>query len=223
MAPQNATEQLHALPFWNDLTREEQLAAEGSIYVRTCEAGSLIHAGDQECLGLIFVCSGRIRTYLFSPEGREITLYRLKKGDTDVLSASCVVNQITFDTQMVAETNCRLLVLPAHLLSQLRDNNLRIRSFIYEQLTERFSDVMWTMQQMLFLRLDERLAGYLISESDGADSIKATHEQIAQAINSTREVVTRMLKTFKSEKLVALNRGEIVILNREGLEALAGS
>ena len=62
----------------------------------------LIYSHDHECLGLIKVLSGEIRTFMLSDEGREIVLYRLKAGDTDVLSASCVVNQITFETQMVA-------------------------------------------------------------------------------------------------------------------------
>ena len=60
--------------------------------IRQYQKGELIYSHDQECLGLIKVLSGNIRTFMLSDEGREIVLYRLQSGDTDVLSASCVVN-----------------------------------------------------------------------------------------------------------------------------------
>ncbi len=65
--------------------------------------GRLIHDGGSECLGLVLVLSGELRTYLLSDEGREVTLFRLYAGDLCVLSASCVISQITFDTQMTAQ------------------------------------------------------------------------------------------------------------------------
>ena len=186
---------------------------------RTYEAGSVIHARDHECLGLIRICRGKVRTYLISPEGREITLYRMKSGELDVLSASCVVNQITFDTQMIAETDVKLLVLPATYLSELKEKNLQVRCFIFEQLSGRFSDVMWTMQQTLFSRLDSRIASYLVEEMEGANSttLSLTHENIAREINSTREVVTRMLKRFAQENIIKSHRGSIEILDPDRL------
>ena len=93
---------LKNLPFWQNLSLSEQEIMSNCVQIRRYQKDELIYSHDHECLGLIKVLSGEIRTFMLSDEGREIVLYRLKAGDTDVLSASCVVNQITFETQMVA-------------------------------------------------------------------------------------------------------------------------
>jgi len=110
---------------------------------------------------MILVLSGEIRTYLLSDEGREITLFRLYANDLCVLSASCVISQITFETQMVAQDDTQALIVPVDILAQLKENNIHARCFIYELATERFSDVMWAMQQILFKGLDRRRLGVL--------------------------------------------------------------
>ena len=91
------------LPFWQLLTEQERDTVQRSAMVRRYEKGTLIHDGGSECLGLLLVLSGEIRTYLLSDEGREVTLFRLYPGELCVLSASCVISQITFDTQMTAQ------------------------------------------------------------------------------------------------------------------------
>ncbi|MDO5132669.1 MAG: Crp/Fnr family transcriptional regulator, partial [Eubacteriales bacterium] len=162
---------------------------------------------------------GDIRTSMISEEGREITLYHLRDGCYDVLSASCVVNQITFDTHMTAVRGCTLLIVPASVLAGFKAGNVHVRCFIYETLTMRFSDVMWMMQQTLFLRVDQRIAGYLLKRYAETKSpeLALTHEQIALEINTAREVVARMMRNFVSDGLVEGGRGRIVIRDPEGL------
>ena len=97
-----------------------------------------------------------------------------------------------------------------------------MRCFLYELATQRFSDVMWAMQQILFKSLDRRLATFLLAEAErtGSSAIRMTHEQIAQHISSAREAVARMLKSFSEDGLVALRRGEIVLRGVDGLMKL---
>ena len=111
---------LKNLPFWQNLSLSEQEIMSNCVQIHRYKKDELIYSHDHECLGLIKVLSGEIRTFMLSDEGREIVLYRLKAGDTDVLSASCVVNQITFETQMVAESNCEILIIPAVYLSNFK-------------------------------------------------------------------------------------------------------
>ena len=166
--------------------------------------------------------SGEIRTYLLSDEGREVTLFRLYPGELCVLSASCVISQITFDTQMTAQQETEVLIIPAGLVAALTEQNLSVRCFLYELATQRFSDVMWAMQQILFKGLDRRLAEFLLSEAarTGSDTIRMTHEQLAQHISSAREAVARMLKTFSEEGLVELKRGVITLRDKDGLRQM---
>ena len=170
------------LPFWSSLTERERETVQRSAVTRRYEKGALIHDGGSECLGLVLVLSGEIRTYLLSDEGREVTLFRLYAGDLCVLSASCVISQITFDTQMTAQRDTEVLIIPANIVAMLKEQNLAVRCCLYELATARFSDVMWAMQQLLFKGLDRRLAGFLLSEAErtGSDTIRMTHEQIAQ-------------------------------------------
>ena len=121
---------LKNLPFWQNLSLSEQEIMSNCVQIRRYQKDELIYSHDHECLGLIKILSGEIRTFMLSDEGREIVLYRLKAGDTDVLSASCVVNQITFETQMVAESDCEILIIPAVYLSNFKENNLYVRCFI---------------------------------------------------------------------------------------------
>ena len=171
---------------------------------------------------MLLVLSGEIRTYLLSDEGREVTLYRLHPDDLCVLSASCVISQITFDTQICAQRETEVLIIPASIVAALGEQNLSVRCFLYELATQRFSDVMWAMQQILFKSLDRRLATFLLAEAErtGSSTIRMTHEQIAQHISSAREAVARMLKSFSEDGLVALRRGETVLRNVDGLMKL---
>ena len=81
---------------------------------------------------MLFVLSGELRTYLLSEEGREVTLFRLYPGELCVLSASCVISQITFDTQLSAGADTEVLVIPANIVDALAAQNLHLRCFLYE-------------------------------------------------------------------------------------------
>ncbi|MDE6470306.1 MAG: Crp/Fnr family transcriptional regulator [Eubacterium sp.] len=168
------------------------------------------------------IVGGTSRVYIMSEEGREITLFRLKERDCCVLSASCVISEITFDTYMMAESDCDILIVNYSFFNKLINTNIYVKCFVYELLTERLSTVMWVMQQILFNKLDRRLALFLADECEKSKSneIKMTQEEIAKNIGSTREVVTRMLNKFASEDLIELARKSIVIKDIDKLKCI---
>ena len=213
---------LERLPFWKLLTDSEKELVRQNAVIRLYKKGTRVYSSERECLGMLFVMQGEMRTYLLSEEGREVTLFRIYPNDLCVLSASCVISQISFDTQMSAQKDTEALIIPPNIVLFLKEKNLSVRCFLYELATKRFSDVMWAMQQILFKRLDQRLALFLMQESQrlGTDTIHMTHEQIAQQISSAREAVARMLKQFSEDGLVELKRGAIRLLDQRGLKAL---
>ena len=221
---QEMLEILETLPMWQMLTDAEKEEVKGRTQVLPYAKGETIYSKESECLGFIRVMKGSVRAFLLSAEGKEITLYHIREGEYDVLSASCVVSQITFDPQMIAESDCQILVIPAIILASLKERNIYLRCSIYEMLTERFSTVTWTLQEVMFLRIDQRLAAFLLRESarQGSAKIKCTHEYIAQDINTAREVVARMLKRFAEEDWIELGRGSVLIKNEEELRAVSG-
>lgn len=210
------------LPFWQNLTSEEQQIFEQGLSEQNYPQDYYIHSGERDCLGMLYVISGMIRLYIMSEEGREITIYRLSAEEFCILSASCVFQQITFEVFMKAETPTKVLCLNAPTLGKLMANNLYLENFSLKLGMERFSDVMWALEKILFLSMDRRLAHFLLEESDktGSEVLLLTHEQIASYTGSAREVVSRMLKYFESEGMVGLARGKITLTDRQKLEKL---
>ena len=102
----------------------------------------------------------------------------------------------------------------------IMEENPYVGLYMYQQATERFSEVMWTMQQILFMAIDKRVAIYLWDESisRGQITIKTTHDEIARNIGSAREVVTKVLNYFAEEGVVTLGRGRIEIADKEKLK-----
>lgn len=208
-------------PFWNEISETDRNYICQNTYALTYRKGTTVHNGN-ECSGVFFVRKGSLRVYMLSEEGKEITLYRLHEGNFCMLSASCVLQTVTFDVFVDAEEDCECYVVDGGAYSSVAENNPNIKIFTLETAISRFSDVMWVMQQILFMSIDKRLAIFLIDESAriGSDRIELTHEQIAKYIGSAREVVSRMLKYFTNEGIVESSRKGVLILDKKRLRAL---
>lgn len=211
-----------SLPFWGKLSEKQQHILLNYTTQHHYRKGEAILSNAFECIGLLLIRSGTMRIYILSEEGREVTLYRLSKGEICILSASCVLKSITFDVCIEAENDCDVIQIASSAISLLSSENIYMECFIYKLAAERFSDVMWTMQDILFTSFDKRLAAFLLDETEKAhsDTLKMTHEQIAKYMGSAREVVSRMLKYFANEGYVSLFRGGIRIIDKEKLRAL---
>jgi len=208
-------------PFWAEISEEDKEHICRNSMALTYRKGTRIHDGT-ECSGVILVRSGCLRLYIMSEEGKDITLYRLHAGDMCMLSASCVIQAITFDVFVDAEENSECYVIGGPAFAAVSERNACIKIFALETAVSRFSDVMWVMQQILFMSMDKRLAIFLIDEMNrtGADTILLTHEQIAKYMGSAREVVTRMLKYFSNEGIVEASRKGVRVIDKARLREL---
>ena len=208
-------------PFWAKMSDTDKETFCRSSQLVDFKKGTNIHDGN-ECTGVILIQSGSLRLYMLSEEGKEITLYRLFPGDMCILSASCVLKNITFDVFVDAEENSRCMVVGGCAYEDLSRRMPDAKIFALETALSRFSDAMWVMQQILFMSMDRRLAIFLADESAriGDEVIPLTHEQIARYMGSAREVVSRMLKYFAGEGLVQLSRKGVRILDKQRLREL---
>lgn len=209
-------------PFWSEISDADRDYICQNSHIFTYPMGKNIHNGN-ECSGVILVHTGSLRLYMMSEEGKDITLYRLHSGDMCMLSASCVLDAITFDVFVDAEVESTCYVISGPAFAAVSERNPCIKIFALETAVSRFSDVMWVMQQILFMSMDKRLAIFLSDESarTGSDTITLTHGQIARYMGSAREVVSRMLKYFANEGIVEVSRKGIRILDKKRLRALA--
>ena len=209
-------------PIWNKLTDSQQQRLITAAEIRNAKGGTTLHNGSMDCLGLLLIRKGQLRVYTLSNEGREITLYRLFEMDTCLFSASCVMPDIQFDVVIEAEKDSEFFILPSCLFKDLMEESAAIANYANGLISSRFSEVMWLMEQIMWKSFDKRLAKFLLEESQLEDSplLKLTHERIANHMGTAREVVTRMLRYFQSEGIVALTRGTIEVLNFPALQAL---
>ncbi len=216
---------IQTLNFWDNLNSNQKELILNNVNLVHYSKGENIHSGESNCIGMILIKKGAFRTYILSEDGREITLYRLFENEACVLSASCVLENITFDVFIDAVEDSEVLLINSAIFKQLCDENVYVQNFSYKVTVERFSDVMWAMQQILFMSFDQRLAIFLLDEinRNSSDVINLTHEQIASFVGSAREVVSRMLKYFENEGYIKLYRGKIKILSKKDLTNLVSS
>ena len=217
------TEMLKQIPYWEYLTEDEKKRAAESAYIRHYVTGEQMYGPYVECVGMIHVLKGETRAYLLSDEGREVTLFRVVQGDNCIISASCVLAQISFEAHMEASEESDILIIPVELFGEFCEKNVYVRCFTYELATTRFSTVVSVMEQTLFSRLDKRLAGCLLRlyKKNGDTEIRLTQEQLAGQVNSVRETVGRMLKRFAAEGMIEIHRGGVMLKNLKKLEETA--
>lgn len=223
LSPNDIQRMKNQLPFWNQLSASEKNQLLSGTRPVHYKQGEIIHSPANECVGVLMVKSGELRTYILSENGKEVTLFRLNKGKTCILSASCLFDSITFDVFIDAQQATETLLVSSATFSQLQSQNLYVENFALRVAADRFSDVMWAMEQILFMRFDTRLAMFLLDETakTGENYLTLTHEQIAKYVGSAREVVSRMLKYFVTEGMVVLYRGGVKIVDRAALLRLS--
>ena len=209
-------------PFWKALKEEDKTYLCENTAEEHFDKEQSVH-DNMGCSGLYIVRSGRLRLYMLSEEGKEITLYRLAPGDIFMLSASCVLNSITFDVYVDAEISSDCYCISGAAFADVSSRYLEVKNFALETAVERFSDVMWIMQQVVFMSMDKRLAIFLLEETqaNGTDTVTLTHEMIARHLGTAREVVTRMLKHLASDGLIEVTRKGVVIKDKKKLQNLA--
>ena len=211
------------LPIWDKLTPAQQQRVAEVVEYRQVKKGTRIHDSSADCLGLVLVRSGQLRTYILSEDGREITISRLFEYDVSLLSASCVMPDMQFNVMIEAEKDSEFWSIPACLFKNLLDESVAVATFSNSLISSNFSELMWLMEQIMWKSFDKRLAAFLLEEAslEQDQMLKITHEKIAAHMGTAREVVTRMLRYFQSEGMVKLTRGVIEITDEKKLQALS--
>lgn len=212
-----------SLGFWDKISESEQNLIIKNTTLTKYDEGQNIYSHRDECIGILIVKSGELRTYMSSKDGKSATLYRLKSSDVCVLSASCILKNITFDVNIDAETKSEVLLISPSVFLKMKEDNIYVENFSLKTVTDKFSNVIWAMEQMLFMNFDQRLAIFLLDESKNVNSkkINITHEEIAKYLGTAREVVSRKLKEFKNQGIIEIGRGSVTIIDTKKLEEIA--
>lgn len=176
--------------------------------------GALIFDEGAACTNLAIVLSGKVRVFKLSESGREISIYRIDKGESCILTISSILSDLKFPATAVVEEDLTALMLPADVFKDLVDIDEKWRNYTFRLVNQRLANVITVVEEVAFRRMDERIAEFLMSKiKDGNSELTITHKQIADELGTHREVVSRILKDFEKDGFIQLARNKIKILH----------
>ncbi len=185
-------------------------------------AGVSIGDEGQQCSQLAMVLDGVGRVYKLSASGREITLYRIYRGESCVLTASCIMNRGIFPAMAVTETRVRAILIPPGSVRQWFCGEPQWQQFIFGLLSHRLANIISVVEEVAFKRIDVRLAEQFAHQLErGETVICKTHAELAADVGSSREVVSRILRDLAQRGLIHSTRGHIEVLDAAAIQALA--
>jgi len=188
------------------------------LQYRSMEAGATILREGQVCAAVPFVLEGAIRVFKTAESGREITLYRIEEGQSCVLSSGCGAGISAFPASVVAERATIAAFVPSEIVRRLLAEAASFRDFVLQQYSRRMAEVIELVEEIAFRRVDERLYQWLgeaaAAAEDGGDGLRvsATHQELADHVGTSREVVSRILKDWEDRGALELSRGSIALL-----------
>lgn len=181
---------------------------------RTFYAGDIIMRTGQYIKSTVLVLEGRIKIYRENAEGGEFLMYYLHPGQACAVSMICAIQSQTSEIMAQAEENTEVLMIPIQLMDELMNKYKSWYQFVIQTYRGRFDELLSVVDNIAFRNMDERLEFYLKRHADasGKKNIELSHQQIADDLNSSREVISRLLKKMEQRNLVKLHRNMIELL-----------
>jgi CRP/FNR family transcriptional regulator len=206
-----------ALPFLKTGPPELIRDFTDMAYYANISSGKEIFVEGDEVNGIALIISGVVRVYKVSESGREITLYRFGVGESCVITANAILHQQDFPAIAVVEKDAEAVMIPADSFNQWVRKYDAWRDFVFKLVSQRLANVMEIVEEVAFKRLDNRLAAILLSRAQSGSTIKITHQEIANEVGSSREVISRLLDDFVKREIIKTSRGAIQVLDTEAL------
>lgn len=181
-------------------------------------AATVFEEGDL-CASFAILSAGRVRVFKIGESGREITLYRFARGESCILTASCILSERQFPAIATVEEPAAAFVLGHHVFQEWIAAFPPWRDYVFALLSQRLATVMAVVDEVAFRRMDVRIAEFLLRALPAErEAVALTHQQIAAELGTAREVVSRILADFAAGGLLQLTRGSIVVLDRAALQ-----
>ncbi|EKF60038.1 CRP/FNR family transcriptional regulator [Agrobacterium albertimagni AOL15] len=181
---------------------------------------TLFRPGDS-AQSFVILLSGRIGVYLTGRNGRELLLYSVTPGETCVQTTLGVLGGAPYSGEAVAESDLVAVMVPPAIFETLMAESTAFRSFVFKAFADRLGDLMFVLEQVAFVKVEQRLAHALLARADQEEHVALTHHDLSVIIGTAREVVSRRLEALASKGVVANERGQIRIINRAELARMA--
>jgi CRP/FNR family transcriptional regulator len=160
------------------------------------------------------VLSGSLKVSRLEEDGRELLLYFINPMESCAMTFTCCMQQYPSEIRAIAEEDTEIMAIPVGLMDEWLVKYPTWKSFVMKTIRGRFNELLKTIDQIAFQKLDERLVHYLKekSKANGSALINSSHEQIAGDLATSREVVSRLLKKLENDKKLLLYRNQIKLL-----------
>jgi CRP/FNR family transcriptional regulator len=208
---------LELYPIFHELPPGLKHSFRASCYTVHLNADDLVFDANRPIHFFFFLTSGSIRVVYMGLD-REILLYRVQPGEICILSVGQILSCLPFQVIAYSEQQATIVAIPDKLLTQLVEASPLFSLYLFDCYSRRLSDLLALVEAVSFGRLDQRLAGLLLSKGI---LVQTTHVQLANELGTVREVISRLLKEFENKGLVKLKRGTVSILDQQELEKIA--
>ncbi len=190
----------------------EHLSKIGNT-IRFQEGDVLMRTGQYFKQSLL-ILSGRVKLYREGADGEEFFLYYLEAGHACALSMICATRNELSEVKAKAVSDVEALAIPLQYMDGLMHDYRNWYYFVLETYRSRFEELLQVIDQIAFHSMDEKLEFFLKRQFQAlkSDNIKITHQEIADDLNSSREVISRLLKKLESQKRIQISRNEITNL-----------
>ena len=183
----------------------------------TLPAATCVFRPGNPCQNYLLIIDGSVRVQLVAENGREVVLYRVRGGESCVLTTSCLLGAEHYPAEGITETQVTALTLPQSAFNEGLDQSPPFRRFVFNNLGQRFANVVARMEQIAFHPIDARLADALLNRGGRQAHIAVTHQELAMELGTAREVISRHLKRFEEWGWVQLGRGTITLIDTDAL------
>lgn len=195
-------------PFFESGLRKA-IQKEGSY--REFAAGEELIREDQFIRSFPIVISGVIKVCRTDEAGNELLLYYLRPGEVCTVSLTCCMDRTRSRVKAITEEATAAILVPVELLDSWMSQYQTWKEYVMRSMQKRFDELLDALDSIAFLKMDERLEKFFLDryKTTGTTSFEGSHQDVAQAMNSSREVISRLLKQMEKKGLVVLSRGRI--------------
>lgn len=194
---------------------EEELIKEivDNGVMKRAKEGEIIMDINDYIISMPLLLEGAIKILREDKDGNELLLYFLERGDTCALTLSCCLGQTRSEIRAVAERDTTFIMVPVAKIGEWTAKYKSWRNFVFESYHSRLTEMLETIDTIAFMNMDERLLRYLQDKAkiNQSEELQVTHQQIAYDLNTSRVVISRLLKKLEIENKIHLQRNQIVV------------
>ncbi len=204
---------LENYPILNNNELIEEILLNGEL--QKIPAGEILIDLDEKLIAFPLLLNGSIKISREDDDGNEVFLYYVDAGNTCAATLTCCMSSKKSNIRAVVEEDAEFIMLPFEFMDVWMSKYKEWREFILTTYSIRFEELLKAVDQLAFKKMDERIENYLIEKSKlaGLRIIHTSHQEIAIDLNTSREVVSRILKQMEKNNLIKMGRGKIELIN----------